>query len=80
MKADAFFARSVRRTSTGYVKSVKSLAAHASRRSRSLSSGAHSRDPLARSLYEVVVFQQVEPHHEEAMKWPSRWMGCNTDL
>jgi hypothetical protein len=51
-----------RQASNGHVKSVKSPSAHASRRSRSLSSGAHSRDPLARSLHEVVVFQQVRPH------------------
>src|ERR1700682_4390004 len=30
--------------------------------------------------HEVVVFQQVRPHPEEAAKWPSRRMGCNTDL
>ena len=30
--------------------------------------------------HEVVVFQQVRPHPEEATKWPSRRMGCNTDL
>src|SRR6266853_6390186 len=26
--------------------------------------------------HEVVVFQQVRPHPEEAAKWPSRRMGC----
>src|SRR6267142_5997239 len=30
--------------------------------------------------HEVVVFQQARPHPEEAAKWPSRRMGCNTDL
>src|SRR5229473_8499257 len=30
--------------------------------------------------HEVVVFQQVRPHPEVATKWPSRRMGCNTDL
>jgi hypothetical protein len=30
--------------------------------------------------HEVVVFQQVGPHPEEAAKRPSRRMGCNTDL
>ncbi len=32
------------------------------------------------AVHEVVVFQQVRPHPEEAAKWPSRRMGCNTDL
>ena len=30
--------------------------------------------------HEVVVFQQVRPHPEEATKWPSRRMGRNTDF
>jgi len=30
--------------------------------------------------HEVVVFQRVRPHPEEVTKWPSRRMGCNTDL
>jgi hypothetical protein len=29
--------------------------------------------------HEVVVFQQVKPHPEEAAKWPSRRMGCDAD-
>src|SRR5882757_1781542 len=28
--------------------------------------------------HEVVVFQQVRPHPEEATKWPSRRMGCSS--